>query len=197
MKIVKADDKSKAVCDTCEKLCDVTFGLRDVALSDGSDVVNNVLVGTCDVCNNVCVLPHQSVPAVSETISKQRKAVESRVPAHMVDILNAASVAVGADIDFGQHLLKYYLHALAHEEISPSQLVRFLRSDLAGGKAQKRISIKGRDVLEDIEGVKALTSLRYTSEIIKSVILKINYDILQRKAKKPLKALEGIAAACR
>jgi hypothetical protein len=34
------------------------------------------------------------------------------------------------------------------------------------------------------------------SDIVKSVILKINDDILRCKSKKPLQALEGIAAAC-
>ncbi len=196
MKIVKTNDQSTAVCDVCKKLVSVTYKLRDVPLSDGSDVVNDVLVGVCDACDSVCVLPHQSVPAVAETISKQVKPVESRVPAHMVDILNLASVAVGGSAGFAPHLLKYYLHAFARQELPAAQLIKLLDTDLAAGKAQKRISLKGRFVLEDIEEVKALTSLRSTSEVIRGVILKINDDLLQKKSKKPRKALESIAAAC-
>jgi hypothetical protein len=41
-----------------------------------------------------------------------------------------------------------------------------------------------------------MTDLSKTSYIVKSVILKINDDILQNKSKRPIKALEGIAAAC-
>jgi hypothetical protein len=80
--------------------------------------------------------------------------------------------------------------------MSSGRLARYLSSDLASGKSQKRISLKGRRVSEDIEKVKELTNLSNTSDIVKSVILKINDDILQNKSKRPIKALEGIAAAC-
>ena len=114
----------------------------------------------------------------------------------MLDILNPASAEVGGGSEFVPNLWKYYLHALAVSEISPGRLARYLTSDLASGKSQKRISLKGRRVLEDIEKVKELTNLDSTSDIVKCVILKINDDILQKKSKRPIKALEGIAAAC-
>lgn len=197
MDILKIDDTSTAACDTCGEFVGVTYKLCDVPLSDGSAIVKDVLVGVCDRCDSVCVLPHQSVPKVAQTVTKQRRPVDSRVPAHMLDILNLASIQVGGSADFTQYLMKYYLHGLARKEISPTHLVRYLKSDLASGKAQKRISLKGRSVFEDVEEVKALTDLDSTSELIRSVILKINDDILQKKSKKPIKALEGIAAACR
>jgi len=197
MMIVKSQDKSTAACQTCQEFVDVTFQLRDVPLSDGSDIVQDVLVGVCDICNDVCVLPHQSVPKVTKTMERQRKPIDSRVPAHMLDILNLASAEVGGGSDFVPNLMKYYLHALAVNEISTGGLARYLASDLANGKSQKRISLKGRRVAEDIEKVKELTNLSSTSDIVKSVILKINDDILQKKSKRPIKALEGIAAACR
>lgn len=196
MKILKVDDKGRAACDTCAAIVDVTFRLRNVPLSDGSGIVENVLVGVCDQCDNVCVLPHQSVPQVALLIEKQRKAVDSRVPAHMIDILNLASRQVGGGADFGSQLIKYYIHALARKEISPTRLASYLKSDLARGKAQMRISLKGRHVFEEIQEVKASAQLNTTSELIKSVILKINDDVLQKKSKKPIKALEGIVAAC-
>jgi hypothetical protein len=196
MKIVKSEDKSTAACQTCKKLVDATYRLRDVPLSDGSDIVKDVLVGVCDICDDVCVLPHQSVPKVSKTMQQQRKPIDSRVPAHMLDILNLASAEVGGGSDFVPNLLKYYLHALAVNEISSARLARYLASDLASGKSQKRISLKGRRVSEDIAKVKELTNLSSTSDIVKSVILKINDDILQNKNKKPIKMLRGIAAAC-
>jgi hypothetical protein len=197
MNIVKADDKSKAVCEACKQLVDVTFKLRDVPLSDGTGVVNGVLVGVCDVCDKVCVLPHQSVPMVAKTIAKQREPVESRIPAHMVDILNLASIAVGGTTDFSTHLLKYYLHAMASGEISPANLTRYLDSELAKGKAEKRISLKGRDVQDDIEEIKRKISMPSTSKLIRSTILQIFDDILQKKKNKPIRELEAIASACR
>jgi hypothetical protein len=195
--IVKVGDTTKATCNECKKFVDVTYRLCDVPLSDGSGTVDGVLAGTCDSCGTVCALPHQSVPMVAKAIAKQRDPIESRIPAHMMDILNLASVAVGGGTDFGQHLLKYYLHAMASGDISTSSLIPYLDTELARGKAEKRISLKGQNVKDDIDEIKAQISLPSTSKIIKSTILQIHSDILQKKKKKPIKALEAIAAACR
>jgi len=86
---------------------------------------------------------------------------------------------------------------MALEDISTTQVARLLQTELATGKAQKRISLKGRSVFDDVELVKSRMRLRTTSDILKGAILKINVDILQNKNKKSIKTLEGIAAACR
>ena len=197
MNIIKVGDTARAACDTCKKFVGVTYGLRDVPLSDGVGTVKDVIAGVCDQCDSVCVLPHQSVPAVAETISRARKPVEGRVPAHMIDILRMASVAVGGGSEFVPQLVKYYIHRMAQEDISTAQVARLLRTELASGRAQKRLSLKGRRVFDDVELVKSRTHLKTTSDILKGAILKINVDILQKKNKKSIKTLEDIAAACR
>ena len=197
MKIVKVGDTARAACDTCKKFVGITYRLRDVPLSNGVGTVKDVIAGVCDQCDSVCVLPHQSVPAVAETISRARKPVEGRVPAHMIDILRVASVAVGGGSDFVPQLVKYYIHKMAQEDISSAQVARLLQTELAAGKAQKRISLKGRSVFDDVELVKSRTRLKTTSDILKGAILKINVDILQKKNKQSIKTLENIAAACR
>jgi len=197
MNIVKVGDTARATCDTCKKFVGVTYRLRDVPLSNGVGTVKDVIAGVCDQCDSVCVLPHQSVPAVAETISRTRKPVEGRVPAHMIDILRVASVAVGGGSDFVPQLVKYYIHKMAQEDISSAQVARLLQTELATGKSQKRISLKGRSVFDDIELVKSRTRLKTTSDILKGAILKINVDILQKKNKQSIKTLENIAAACR
>ena len=195
MKIIKVGDKGKAACDKCAAFVSVTYGLRDVPFNDGSGTVNNVLVGVCDQCDNVCTLPHQSTPAVKRELEKQRKSVEARIPAHLVDILNLASEKVGCNTDFGQSMVKFYLHDLASQNMSPSKLPGYLKSDLASGLANKRISLKGQHILEDIIELKSLTQLKTNTDLIKSVILKINDDILENERAKPLQRLRGIAAA--
>ncbi len=197
MNIVKVGDTARAACDTCKKFVGVTYRLRDVPLSDGAGTVKDVIAGVCDQCDSVCVLPHQSAPTVAETISKTRKPVEGRVPAHMIDILRMASGEVGGGSDFVPQLVKFYIHRMAQEDISTAQVARLLQTELASGKAQKRISLKGRYVFDYVEVVKSRTCLTTTSDILRGAILKINVDILQKKSKKSIKALEGIAAACR
>ena len=94
MKILKVGDKAKAACETCQAFTGITYQLRDVPFSDGSGLTKNILAGVCDVCGAVTVIPHQSTPAICSTLERQRKAVESRLPAHMLDILNLVSVEV-------------------------------------------------------------------------------------------------------
>lgn len=78
--------------------------------------------------------------------------------------------------------------------MSPNQLPNYLKSNLYQGKAEKRLSLKGQCVTEDIAKLKTITHLKRTSYLIKSVILKINDDILQRQEPQHLNALKKIAA---
>jgi len=195
MHILKVGDQEKASCNKCKSFVTVTYQLRDVPFSDGSGMVNQVLVGACDHCDQVSVLPHQSTPAVKRALLKQRKPVEGRVPAHMLDILNLASAEVGCGVEFVPYLIKYYIHALASKQMSANRLSQYLASDLAKGRSEKRISLKGQHIVEEVGVLKALTQIDRTSDLIKGVILKINDDILQNKRQKPLSELRGIAAA--
>jgi hypothetical protein len=195
MNILRVGDQEKGACEKCAAFVTVTYCLRDVPFSDGSGLVSNVLVGVCDTCDQVCVLPQQSTPVVKRAMDRQRKPIESRVPAHMVDILNLASAEIGCGTEFVPYLVKYYVHAMASQKMSASRLPQYLGSELAKGKAQKRLSLKGQHIVEDVGALKALTHIESTSDLIRGVILKINDDIVQNKRQKPLNELRGIAAA--
>lgn len=195
MNIVKVGDSQKAACGECQSFQPVTFALRDVPFSDDSGLVKNVLVGVCDTCDAVAVLPHQSTPAVQKQLQVQRKALESRVPAHMIDILNLASTALSGGTEFVQSLVKYYIYALAVGDMSLEGFTESLKHDLAQGKAQKRLSLKGRKVGEQVETLKALTELSSTTDIIKGIVLKIHQDVLVNKDEDTLCRLRSIVAA--
>ena len=66
---------------------------------------------------------------------------------------------------------------------------------MAQGKATKRISLKGRYIVEEAELVKAFAHIGSTTELLKSVVLKINDDILVHKRPERIKALESLVAA--
>ena len=195
MKILMVGDTQKAACSHCQGFVQVTFKLRTVPFSDGVGAVKNVLVGVCDRCDCVVVLPHQSTPVVKKQMDAQRKALESRVPAHMVDILNLASVELSGGTDFVPGLIKFYIHFLSNNDISSWDIPKYLESELAKGKSQKRISIKGRLVAEEIDRLKEITRIRSTTEIIKAVVLKINDDVLVKKKAGMIKQLKNIVAA--
>jgi len=195
MKILKVGDTQKALCNSCKSLQNITFKLRDTPFSDGSGIVKNVLVGVCDLCDSVAVLPHQSTPLIKKQLEKQRKSLESRVPAHMIDILNLASDKIGGGTEFVPNIMKYYIHALSNSEISPNNISRYLNSDLAKGIAQKRISLKGRHLQEELIQLKELVDVDSTTDIIKIVVLKINDDLLVKERSKPIGQLRNIMAA--
>lgn len=195
MKIYKVGDKQKAVCESCQSLTDATFMLRDVPFSDGSGTVKNVLAGVCDSCNEVVLIPHQSIPAIKKQLDTHKKAVETRVPAHMIDMLNLASMELGGSTDFSNALIKYYLHNLSEQKTSVKGLIKYLESDLAKGVAQKRISLKGRLVSKEIDNIKFKTSIGSTTDVLKAVVLKINDDVFVHPKTQLINSLKGVAAA--
>ncbi|ADW73447.1 hypothetical protein Rahaq_1829 [Rahnella aceris] len=178
MIIYKVGDEKKAMCGVCEAFRIVSYQLRDVPFDDGSGMVKNIIAGVCKTCDSVAVIPFQSVPAIKKQLQIQRKAVETRVPAHMIDLLNMASAELGATPDFVPLLLKYYIHQLASNPESALRLVTLLTSELATGLANKRLSLKGREIGNDIEKLKSLSQIDNTTELLKGVVLMIHHDLL-------------------
>jgi hypothetical protein len=72
MKFFKVGESQKAACEICKCFQNSTFKLRNVALSDGG-IVHNILVGVCDKCDNVNILPHQSTPLIKNHLESRRK----------------------------------------------------------------------------------------------------------------------------
>ena len=192
MKILKVGDSVKAACNHCQSFENITFKLRNVPFSDNTGMVKNVLVGVCEKCDSVAILPHQSTPAVKKQLKVQKKSLESRVPAHMIDILNLVSDQLGGGSEFIPSLMKYYIHALVNKDISPKNISKYLTHELAKGKAQKRISLKGRNIILELNDLKKITNIKSTSDLIKSVVLKINDDILVSKKSATIKQLKNI-----
>ncbi len=195
MKILKVGDTQKAACNNCQSFENVSFKLRDVPFSDASGIVKNVLVGVCNRCDSVTVLPHQSTPVVKKQLNTQRKALEIRVPAHMIDILNLVCAELIGGTEFIPSLLKYYIHLLSNNEIAVQDLSTFLNSELAKGRSQKRISIKGRFVIEELNHLKEMTNIKSTTDLIKGIVLRIYDDVLVKKKKKTIAKLKMIVAA--
>ncbi len=74
MEHYKLGDHSRAICETCNRLVDTTFAVRDVPFNDGVGVATNILVAVCNNCKEVVAIPAQSVAAIAEA----RKGLESK-----------------------------------------------------------------------------------------------------------------------
>jgi len=113
----------------------------------------------------------------------------------MVDILNLASVELSGGTEFVPGLIKFYIHSLSNNDISSRDIPAYLESELAKGKSQKRISIKGRLVTEEVDHLKKITNIRSTTDLLKAVVLKINDDVLVKKKTGTIKQLKNIVSA--
>jgi hypothetical protein len=63
MKILLEGDKDQTICSR-DGITTVTYARRDVPFSDGRGIVKGIVVGICDVCKDVIVIPPQSTPAI-------------------------------------------------------------------------------------------------------------------------------------
>ncbi|BBO26505.1 hypothetical protein AltI4_08930 [Alteromonas sp. I4] len=66
---------------------------------------------------------------------------------------------------------------------------------MASGKSEKRLSLKGRQIFDDIEHLKVLAHIENTTDLLKSIILKINEDVLFKRRLKSIENLRNIMAA--
>ena len=69
------------------------------------------------------------------------------------------------------------------------KIANYLQSDLAKGRSEKRLSLKGRKIFEDIEHLKSLSHIENTTDLLKGIILKINEDVLIKKGLNQSKTL--------
>ncbi len=197
MKIVKEGDKRKAICPNCGVI-EATYALRDVDFSDGSGTVKNILAAVCSQCDEVVSIPHQSTAKIRAEYNNIKKPLDVRVPAHYLDILTLAAQRIDANANesFNKALVRYYLHALSSHHYSSKGLDKLLDQEVAKAKATKSFSMKvSLKTWNDVDALKKDLGFRSRSDVLKSIILKINEDLLQNETPKHLRELQSFAAA--
>lgn len=197
MRIVKEGDKRQVVCPDCG-LSPATYLLRDIDFSDKSGTVKNALAAVCDSCDKIVSIPKQSTAKVRAEYNKVKTPIDVRLPAHYLDILTVASQKIDPTLTetFNKSLVLYYLHALSSGRFLAGDLSGLLKSEVAMAKSSKRLSLKlNEQSLFDIGLLKESQGLKNNTEVLKTVILKINEDIVQNKSPKHLPELKNVAAA--
>lgn len=197
MKIVKEGDKKQVICSNCG-LTSATYELRDIDFSDQSGTVKNVLASVCESCDQVVSIPKQSTAKVRAEYNKIKTAVDLRVPAHFLDILTLASLKIDPTLtdSFNKPLVLYYLHALSSGRYPAQNLNKLLKTDTAKAKASKRLSLKlNSKTMSEVEALMQAQGLKNNTEVFRSLILKINEDIVQTDKPKHLNELQNFAAA--
>jgi len=192
MKLYKVGEKSKAICGKCEQLRATTFRERDVPLSSGGGIVEQVLVAVCDVCDEVVSVPHQSVPRIKETLRKERRAVEARIPRQLSDVLGLVCQDLGFGVDSAPVVFRYYVRRAAADARVAKRLGARLNSEEASGKATARFSAKlDEPMFERLQEIVKTAGLAQ-SEVVKGLILQMKEELLDKPQKAVRKNLQDL-----
>ncbi|TYQ04575.1 UNVERIFIED_ORG: hypothetical protein JN05_04892 [Zoogloea ramigera] len=199
MKLLHAGDKSKAICYHCNALVHTTYQRRDIPFSDGVGIATDILAGVCDVCDRVVSTPAQSTPAIKASRDKAMVPVEAQLPAIYMDALDLACYRIDSSVssDFRKRLLMYYVGKSSKSSAWSDRLVAALKNkvefELPAESARKRLSIKvSKPMADEIAAVMAVTKLSKT-DLMKSIVLQINEDIIKPKMPKNFEELRTLA----
>lgn len=206
MKIFFEGETGKALCEHCQAVVPTHYARRDVPFSDGQGEAKDILVGVCSFCDTVVAIPPQSTPAIREARKQQLKSIEARLPAVYLDVLDAAMHAVSCEA--GAHLRKLFLahyfqflvKARQSERLQPAHEAFIKALDeqrqqrgLPPSSATRRLSMKVNPYMaEDILALQQQTHMNQT-ELLKSVIARIQSDVLETPDQEAIQALQRLA----
>ncbi|MEN5302688.1 MULTISPECIES: hypothetical protein [unclassified Pseudomonas] len=206
MKILFEGETGKALCEHCQAVVQTHYARRDVPFSDGQGVAKDILVGVCSHCDTVVAIPPQSTPAIREARKQQLKSIEARLPAVYLDVLDAAMHAVsceaGANLRklFLAHYFQLLVQSHQSDQLQPAHeafiqgLERHRREcGLAPSTSTRRLSMKVNPYMaDDFMALQQQTHMNQT-ELLKSVIARIQADVLEVRDQKVIHTLQHLA----
>lgn len=198
-KLYSPGEASRAICDNCG-LVSTTFQYRDVPFSDESGTVKDILVGVCDCCGAVVAVPPQSTPAIKAEREKAIHPIEAVLPAIYVEALDLACYKIDskAPIDFRKKVVVYYIHSFAKQLDKAARLAEVMVNapyefTSAGNTINKRLSFKVTgNTNAEMKKVMEAAHLNRT-DVLKSLVLQINSDIIQPDKPENLHDLQLLA----
>lgn len=199
MKLFRAGEKSQGICYHCRGIVDATFHYRDVPFSDGNGVVKDILALVCDTCDEVIATPAQSTPAIKAARETAVKSVEVSLPASFIEVLDLAAFRIDPDAttEFRKRLLAYYIHRAAESDQPAEHFKDRIRKGAQrfdDRAPKRRLSFKVTPRLNgEIDKIIEKSNLT-KSELIKSLVMQIDEDILQPKSPQNMKELRRLAA---
>lgn len=180
MKIFKEGDPQTAICNHCGQITTGHYALRNLISSETEIVIKNILALVCDNCGTTIATPAQSTPAIKYGLSIKH-AIEIRIPAHFIDILNMAVQKIDPSLNetFYKTIILYYIQLFHSQKKNGHELKSFLNLDIAKAKASKRLSLKINGKQHAIfQEVLEQYGFSQQSDFIKMIIIAIYYDIL-------------------
>lgn len=201
MKIWYAGDKSKALCEKCQKVVATTFGYHDVPFESGIGVAKQIMAATCDECGTVVAIPPQSTPAIRVARETASKPLEVVIAAPFIDALDLASYRI--DPSLGVILRKPLIAYFVHRSLNDASLVTRLSRNVDVHKAKwaswrdapsKRLSMKVTPrVSDEFEELTEKCALSKTT-LVKSIVMDITSEIVEPEEPQMMPELRRLAA---
>jgi hypothetical protein len=188
----------------CAKLVTTTFSYRDVPFDDNVGTAKNILAAVCDECKNVVAIPAQSTPAIKKARAPAEIPLEVSLTAPEVEILDAAAYEIDpqATTRFRKAIFTYYLGRLDRDaeelELVKAEFNQWLikREHETSGHGKipnRRLSFKLAPRTEEkIVAVLGKTGWGKTN-LVRSVVMMVEKDILQDKSMVRFKELRDVA----
>ncbi|GGC24745.1 hypothetical protein GCM10011363_46490 [Marivita lacus] len=200
MKVYKAGEKSKAVCQDCRALVSTTFAYRDVPFDDGTGVVKDVLASVCDQCERVVALPAQSTPAVQRARETADVPLEVMLSVPDMDLLDLAAWRIdpASGVRLRKPLLAYYIQRLAGDPVAVARLqtkagMRVAKSPKSMKIPKRRLSVKFAPKTDaSIRALMKASGLN-KSRLIRGIVHEIEDDLIRPDQPKDLQKLREIA----
>lgn len=197
-KFYREGDSSKGICKTCKSVVPTTFQLTTVPLASGKGSVEGVLAARCNHCHGLVSLPQQSAARIREGLLGKKHSVEVRIPGHLRDVLLTICAEISSDCkptEIEPFILRYYMAHVVHGKLKPARLKKNLKSRLAEGRSNDRISFRvSEEILNQFELKLKMVKMSRT-EGIKAIILQAKSDLIDKASPKRLREIALSASA--
>lgn len=200
MKVYKAGEKSKAICNDCASLVSTTFTYRDVPFDDGKGLVKDVMASVCDQCDRVVALPAQSTPAVRRSREIADVSLEVMLSASDMELLDLATWRIDPDsgLRLRKPLLAYYIQRLSGDPAAIARLqakssTRISTAAKAMKIPKRRLSMKFAPKTDASMQELMKASGLNKSHLIRGIVHEIEDDLVRPQNPKNLQKLREIA----
>ena len=201
MKVYKAGEKSKAVCEGCKATVATTFTYRDVPFDDGTGIVKDILVSVCESCEAVVAIPAQSTPAIKRAREVADIPLEVSLPASDLEILDLAAFRIdpNSTAKFRKSLLTWYLQRLSGDEVAIGRLSQHAAvlkkrhtsfQKIPRRRLSFKVSPRTDHSMQEIMSSSGLTK----TQLVRGIVHQIETDLITPAKPRNMGTLRDIAA---
>lgn len=199
MRIWKAGETTRILCQSCDQRVEAVFSRRPVYLEETDATVPDVLVGICPRCDGIAGIPPQSTPRLAEARERKTRKLEVRIPAHLNDLLSMICRELDAPQDsFAPMMFRYYMHECVESRTLASWIARLTTDEMLSGSKGARISLRlTESQWNTLLSAWKASGVKNRTVFVNCLVLAAWHDVkhsVSRKRRRDLKRLAKLVA---